>query len=62
MDRKNNCFICCQEKTIFEKQGIFFEHHTEIEHNTWNYFLYIVHLKGKESIDYTGTESYIPFF
>lgn len=28
-ERRNNCFICSLEKTIFEKEGIFFEEHTE---------------------------------
>lgn len=58
-DRKNNCFICDQERTIFEKNSIFFETHTEKEHNLWNYLFYIVYLKKKDPIDYNGTESYI---
>jgi len=28
-DRMNNCFICNIDKTVFEKENIFFEEHTE---------------------------------
>ena len=55
----NRCFICNIDKTIFEKNNIFFEEHTEKQHNIWNYFYYIVHLKLKDSINYTGIESLI---
>ena len=44
---------------MFEKEGIFFEEHVENEHNTWNYLYYIVHLKYKNPIEYTGLESTI---
>ena len=60
-DRRNKCFICSQERTVFEKEGIFFGKHTEKEHNVWNYFFYIVYLEEKESMDYNGTESDIRY-
>ena len=58
-DAKNRCFICNQERTLFEKEGISFEQHTYKEHNVWNYFFYMVYLTQKDPMDYNGTESHI---
>jgi len=58
-DEKNNCFICNLDRSLFEKEGKSFEHHVQVEHDLWNYLYYIVYLKSKNELHYSGTETYI---
>lgn len=56
-DHKNKCFICNNDRTLFEKGGINFDRHIVKEHSCWNYLYYIVYLRKKNTIDFNGTES-----
>jgi len=58
-DEKNQCFICNLERTAFEKKGESFEVHTKSEHFVWNYVYYLIYLRTKKKLDFTGTESYV---
>lgn len=58
-DKNNKCFICFFDRFTFDKEAQGFFHHITEDHCLWNYVYYIVHLKSKESTDYTGIESYV---
>ena len=36
-----------------------FKHHIVHDHNVWNYLYFIVHLKIKDTTEFTGPESYV---
>ena len=42
-----------------EKAKNAFLYHTKVKHNPWNYLYYLSYLKQKNTVEYTGTESYI---
>jgi len=56
---KNTCFICGMERGSFDNRSVTFEHHTNEEHNMWDYLYFIVLLKVKDPTEYTGPESYV---
>ena len=59
-DMENKCFICGLSRDYIEKRySKGFAHHIQIEHNEWNYILFLAYLKSKESTEYTGLESYV---
>ncbi|KAL4475530.1 hypothetical protein ABPG72_009219 [Tetrahymena utriculariae] len=58
-DKKNKCFICNIERSQFENNRINFQKHLTKQHNTWNYFFYLIHLRFKNINDFDGTESYV---
>ncbi|EGR33950.1 inositol -triphosphate type 1 isoform 3, putative, partial [Ichthyophthirius multifiliis] len=58
-DQKNRCFICNQERSDFENDGINFKKHTEQEHHIWNYLAYIILIDKKDLNEYDAVESYI---
>ena len=59
-DRETKCFICGLERDFIErKTNMPFSHHTEVDHNEWNYIFFIAHLLRKDETEYTGLESYV---
>ena len=60
MDTENVCFICNQNRFIFDKmcEGGF-DRHVSKDHNLWCYVFYIVHLMYKDPTEMTGIESYV---
>ena len=49
--KENTCYICSLHREKFEKRGIKFENHTEVEHNVINYFNYIFKVKTTDESD-----------
>lgn len=60
MDTENVCFICNQNRFIFDKmcEGGF-DRHVSKDHNLWCYVFYVVHLMYKDPTEMTGIESYV---
>ena len=59
-DTENKCFICGLQRDFIEKNTVKgFLDHIENDHNEWNYIMFIAYLKGKESVEYSGIESYV---
>lgn len=59
-DKEMKCFICGLERDFIErKTNMPFSHHTEIDHNEWNYVFFIAYLLRKDETEYTGLESYV---
>lgn len=56
---KNTCFICGLHRSAFYNKSVSFEEHVKVEHNMWHYFSFIILLKVKNSMEFTGPESYI---
>jgi inositol 1,4,5-triphosphate receptor type 1 len=56
---KNTCFICGLHRSVFCNKVVSFEDHIKNEHNMWDYFNFIAHLKVKDSTEFTGPESYV---
>jgi hypothetical protein len=56
---KNTCFICGLHRSSFYNKSISFEEHIRVEHNMWHYFSFIILLKVKNPMEFTGPESYI---
>ena len=60
MDTENVCFICNQNRFIFDKMCAGgFDRHVSKDHNLWFYVFYIVHLVSKDPTEMTGIESYV---
>ena len=47
------------ERGKFENKEVTFEEHIKQEHSLWHYLFFIVHIKTKESTEFTGPESYV---
>lgn len=47
------------ERDKFDNKTVTFEEHIKEEHNMWHYLCFIVLVKVKDSIEYTGPESYV---
>ena len=47
------------ERGKFENKEVTFEEHIAKEHSLWHYLYFIVHIKTKESTEFTGPESYV---
>jgi hypothetical protein len=58
-DCNNICFICGFERKNFEKDDKDFEEHRLHEHNLWDYVYYLIYLKSKDPLEYTGLEYYV---
>merc|ERR1711881_146119 len=58
-DIATTCFICGRKAREFERNGVSFAYHTEVEHNPWNYLFYMMHLTDKDPTEYTSHESYV---
>jgi hypothetical protein len=60
VDSDNKCFICNQDRSIFDKYSEGgFDRHVAKDHNLWQYVFYIVHLESKDPTEMTGIESYV---
>ncbi|RWS03738.1 inositol 1:4:5-trisphosphate receptor type 3-like protein, partial [Dinothrombium tinctorium] len=55
----NTCFICGLSRTAFDNRKVSFEHHIKNEHNLYHYLYFVVMLKLKNPMEYTGPESYV---
>ena len=60
--KENICYICSLHREKFEKKGIKFENHIELEHNIINYFNYMSKVDNADesdlnSIDYQVKQS-----
>jgi len=57
----NMCFICGQERGVFEDPNIHisFEDHVREEHNVWHYVSFMVAISLKNPMDLTGTEHHV---
>lgn len=59
-DTESKCFICGLQRDFIEKNTVKgFLHHIENDHNEWNYIMFIAYLRVKESVEYSGIESYV---
>ncbi len=57
---ENVCFICGIDRNSFDRKHRFgFEYHRDHEHNNMHYLSFIIHLRTKRRVDYTGPESYV---
>jgi len=54
----NTCFVCNIDREDFEQNNLPFTHHIKHEHNLWDYVFFRMYLESKESVDYSGLESY----
>ena len=43
----------------FENKDVTFQQHVTQEHNVWHYLYFIVHIKTKDTTEFTGPESYV---
>ena len=61
-DRLGKCFICHNEKLLFDKfcdkQGGFAGHIVN-DHNMWQYVYYVLHLLKSDPSEHNGLESYV---
>lgn len=58
-DIKENCFICGNQRFLFEIKRISWLVHTNIEHNPYAYLAFMVYLRNKEIDDCSGAEKYV---
>ena len=61
--KMNVCFICSLNRSVFERRGIDFDFHKEIEHNCLSYFHYLYKILQTDeqelnSLDYQVLLSY----
>jgi hypothetical protein len=57
-DMKTKCFICNQERSLFDRYSYGFEKHQLEDHNVWQYIYFLIHLQVKDNTEFNGTESY----
>ena len=58
-DKENTCMICGKKRDYFDKFNKDFNHHLSVEHNPWNYFLYIIYIKDKDMCKRNSHENYV---
>jgi hypothetical protein len=58
-DLLQKCFVCSKERHEFASLSGGFNNHVEDNHNPWSYLGFLLALQEKDSIDYTGLESYV---
>jgi len=59
-DMENTCFICGINRYTFDRESKDgFETHARQDHNMWNYLYLIMHLRDKDSTEFTGPEQYV---
>jgi len=58
-DIQSRCFICSVASDVFQRQAFGFKHHSNIDHNVWNYLYFFVYLDLKDRDDYTNAEDFI---
>ena len=58
-DIRDYCFICCQDREVFDLSGHGFRHHIKREHHIWNYVYLRRYLNTKPHTEYTGQEQYL---
>ena len=57
MDMAQKCFVCGLDRSDFERAGAGFLHHTQQDHNIWNYVLFMIYIQRKDPSKFTGTET-----
>ena len=58
-DMANVCLICANNRSVFDRLGRGWAHHTTKEHQPRAYLLFYVHLCEKPKNDFTGAEMYV---
>ena len=57
---ENVCFICGIDRNSFDRKHRFgYDHHIHHEHNSMHYLAFLVHLRTKNRVEYTGPETYV---
>ena len=56
---RDTCFICSRDSYDFEHHGNGFQQHIDVEHNTWCYIFFFIHLHDTKHSDYTSLEYYV---
>ncbi len=51
--------MCGLERGDFEKEGLNFQIHKEVDHDIWKYLNYILYLDGKPDNEFDGNEIYV---
>lgn len=57
--KKNNCFICSLNRTMFDLQGLSYSKHTNEAHDVLNYYHYFIMLELKSNDELTFEEEII---
>jgi hypothetical protein len=52
-------FVTGLSRANFENKDVTFHQHITHEHNVWHYLSFVVHLKTKDTTEFTGPESYV---
>jgi len=55
----NYCFICSLHRDVLERLDGGFEYHCKNEHNKWEYLYFIIYIKIKDKMQFSGTEQII---
>ena len=55
----SNSFMIGLARASFENKDVTFHQHITQDHNVWHYLYFIVHLKTKDTTEFTGPESYV---
>ena len=58
-DIQENCFICGNQRFLFEIKRINWTVHTKIEHNPYAYLAFMIYLRHKRIDDCSGAEKYV---
>ena len=58
-DMETKCTMCDLPAGKFDQIGMGFKAHIAWEHNVWDYFMLFAFLQRKNSLEFTGIESYI---
>jgi hypothetical protein len=58
-DIRDVCFICSQDRSIFEKTLEGFEHHVEKDHYLWKYLYYLYFLKTSDETEFGGIDFHV---
>ena len=63
-DIKNKCFICGNEKQIFDrkqsqKSGGGYLEHIKLNHYMWDYLSFLSYIRWKDPTEFSGIESYV---
>jgi hypothetical protein len=58
-DIQENCFICGNQRSLFEIKRVNWTIHTNIEHNPYAYLAFMIYLRHKKIDDCSGAEKFV---
>jgi len=58
-DSLDFCIVCSLSRFQLEHEGSGFKYHQDNEHNPWSYLYFFQYLQVKDSLTYTGMETYV---